>query len=84
VGGRGTRDPGGAGRGGGGGATAGWPAPDPVTGYTERFCTINEGQQDQMCSFEPYPTTDKIGKKRANARRVGSAHGGAPECSDAS
>jgi acetyl-CoA carboxylase/biotin carboxylase 1 len=47
--------------------------PDSITGETIQFCTLQD-EEERMCSLEPYPTSSKMGNKRAAARRVGSTY----------
>ena len=38
--------------------------PDSITGETIQFCTLQD-EEERMCSLEPYPTSSKMGNKRA-------------------
>ncbi|GMH72279.1 hypothetical protein TrLO_g4355 [Triparma laevis f. longispina] len=46
--------------------------PDVITGVTQEFCAL--GTEDQMCTFDPYGTSNIVQTKRAIARRVGSTY----------
>jgi acetyl-CoA carboxylase/biotin carboxylase 1 len=52
--------------------------PDPVTGQTEKYCSLGEGgsggEGSGVCVLDPYPTANVLQKKRATARRVGSTY----------
>ena len=45
--------------------------PDKITGVTQEFCSLGT---DQMCTFDPYGTSNVVQTKRAIARRVGSTY----------
>jgi acetyl-CoA carboxylase/biotin carboxylase 1 len=46
--------------------------PNPVTGVTEKFCTI--GDDAEVCVLDPYAISNAVQTKRAIARRVGSTY----------
>ncbi|KAH8077534.1 acetyl-CoA carboxylase [Aureococcus anophagefferens] len=43
---------------------------DPVTGVATAYCDLD----GSSCVVDPYPAADAVGKKRANARRVGTTY----------
>jgi len=47
--------------------------PDPVTGVTKQFRSLEEAKAGVM-QISPYPTANTVQMKRANARRVGSTY----------
>jgi len=47
--------------------------PDPVTGVTKQFRSLEEAQAGVM-QISPYPTANTVQMKRATARRVGSTY----------
>mmetsp|Transcript_23591 Transcript_23591/g.76855 ORF Transcript_23591/g.76855 Transcript_23591/m.76855 type:complete len:2137 (+) Transcript_23591:142-6552(+) len=47
--------------------------PDPVTGVTKQFRSLEEAQAGVM-QISPYPTSNTVQMKRATARRVGSTY----------
>jgi acetyl-CoA carboxylase/biotin carboxylase 1 len=48
--------------------------PDPVTGVTREYCTIEEDGVTPMCFLDSYGTSNIVQTKRAIARRVGSTY----------
>jgi acetyl-CoA carboxylase/biotin carboxylase 1 len=48
--------------------------PDPITGVTREYCTIEEEGGSPMCFLDSYGTSNIIQTKRAIARRVGSTY----------
>jgi len=46
--------------------------PDPITGVTKQFCSIN--REEQICLMSPYPASNNIQIRRASARRIGSTY----------
>jgi acetyl-CoA carboxylase/biotin carboxylase 1 len=48
--------------------------PDPITGVTERFCSLDGADPDSVgeCFLSPYPSSSGVQLKRAAARRAGS------------
>lgn len=46
---------------------------DPVTGQTDRYCTMY-GDETDTCVLDPYPTSGILELKRATARKVGSTY----------
>ena len=48
--------------------------PDPVTGVTREYCTIEEAGVTPMCFLDSYGTSNIVQTKRAIARRVGSTY----------
>lgn len=46
--------------------------PDPITGVTKQFCSLDESGPGGLCVLDPYSASNVVQTKRAIARRVGS------------
>ncbi|CAM9940346.1 unnamed protein product [Pylaiella littoralis] len=45
--------------------------PDPVTGVTKQWCSLNQGD---ICMLNPYPASNSVQIRRAAARRIGTTY----------